>query len=166
MKEAFGQWKNAKIALIALFGLVAGRAVVWYSGQFYALFFINNVVKLDQFTSNVLVAWSLILGTGGLCSSARFPDKIGRKPIILVGCALAALTYFPVFKAITETANPALAHAQQTVEVNVTADPATCSFQFNPTARPKFTSSCDIAKGRCWRNPRSTILRPTRRRAA
>ena len=146
LKEAFGQWKNAKIALIALFGLVAGQAVVWYSGQFYALFFINNVVKLDQFTSNVLVAWSLILGTAGFVFFGSLSDRIGRKPIILAGCALAALTYFPVFKAITETANPALAHAQQTVEVNVTADPATCSFQFNPTGTAKFTSSCDIAK--------------------
>lgn len=146
LKEAFGQWKNAKIALIALLGLVAGQAVVWYSGQFYALFFINNVVKLDQFTSNVLVAWSLILGTGGFVFFGSLSDKIGRKPIILAGCALAALTYFGVFRMITETANPALAHAQANTEVSVTADPDTCSFQFNPTGTAKFTSSCDIAK--------------------
>lgn len=146
LREAFGQWRNAKIALIALFGLTAGQAVVWYSGQFYALFFINNVVKVDSFTSNVLVAWSLILGTAGFVIFGALSDKIGRKPIILAGCALAALTYFPVFKGITHTANPALAAAQDNTQVVVSADPDNCSFQFNPTGTAKFTSSCDIAK--------------------
>ena len=145
LREAFGQWKNAKIALIALFGLTAGQAVVWYSGQFYALFFIQNVVKVDSFTSNVLVAWSLILGTGGFLFFGSLSDRIGRKPIILAGCLIAALTYFPVFKALTQTANPMLAAAQETPVV-VTADPADCSFQFNPTGTAKFSSSCDIAK--------------------
>ena len=145
LREAFGQWRNAKIALIALLGLTAGQAVVWYSGQFYALFFIQNVVKVDSFTSNVLVAWSLILGTGGFLFFGSLSDKIGRKPIILAGCLIAALTYFPVFKALTKTANPMLFEAHQTV-VTVTADPETCSFQFNPTGTAKFTSSCDIAK--------------------
>ena len=137
--------KNAKIAVIALLGLTAGQAVVWYSGQFYALFFINNVVKLDQFTSNVLVAWSLILGTGGFIFFGSLSDKIGRKPIILTGCLIAAITYFPVFSLLTKTANPAL-HAAQQTQVTVTADPADCSFQFNPTGTVKFTNSCDIAK--------------------
>ena len=145
LREAFGQWKNAKIALIALFGLTAGQAVVWYSGQFYALFFIQNVVKVDSFTSNVLVAWSLILGTGGFLFFGSLSDRIGRKPIILAGCLIAAITYFPVFKALTYTANPMLATAQET-SVVVTADPNDCSFQFNPTGTAKFTSSCDIAK--------------------
>ncbi|GLS85512.1 MFS transporter [Cypionkella aquatica] len=145
LREAFGQWKNAKIALIALFGLTAGQAVVWYSGQFYALFFIQNVVKVDSFTSNVLVAWSLILGTAGFLFFGSLSDRIGRKPIILAGCLIAALTYFPVFKALTHTANPMLAAAQETPVV-VTADPADCSFQFNPTGTSKFNSSCDIAK--------------------
>ncbi|MDZ4310286.1 MAG: MFS transporter [Cypionkella sp.] len=145
LREAFGQWKNAKIALIALFGLTAGQAVVWYSGQFYALFFIQNVVKVDSFTSNVLVAWSLILGTGGFLFFGSLSDRIGRKPIILAGCLIAAITYFPVFKALTYTANPMLAAAQETTVV-VTADPEDCSFQFNPTGTAKFTSSCDIAK--------------------
>ncbi|MFZ1660571.1 MAG: MFS transporter [Paracoccaceae bacterium] len=145
LREAFGQWRNAKIALIALLGLTAGQAVVWYSGQFYALFFIQNVVKVDSFTSNVLVAWSLILGTGGFLFFGSLSDKIGRKPIILAGCLIAALTYFPVFKALTKTANPMLYEAHQTA-VTVTADPETCSFQFNPTGTAKFTSSCDIAK--------------------
>ncbi|MFC3058135.1 MFS transporter [Paenirhodobacter populi] len=145
LREAFGTWKNGKIALIALLGLTAGQAVVWYSGQFYALFFIQNVIKVDSFTANVLVAWSLILGTGGFLFFGSLSDKIGRKPIILGGCVLAALTYFPVFKALTHTANPALYAAQQT-QVIVTADPNDCSFQFNPTGTAKFTSSCDIAK--------------------
>ncbi|HEY0275876.1 MAG TPA: MFS transporter [Paenirhodobacter sp.] len=145
LREAFGTWKNGKIALIALLGLTAGQAVVWYSGQFYALFFIQNVIKVDSFTANVLVAWSLILGTGGFLFFGSLSDRIGRKPIILGGCLLAALTYFPVFKALTHTANPALYAAQQT-QVIVSADPADCSFQFNPTGTAKFTSSCDIAK--------------------
>lgn len=145
LREAFGTWKNGKIALIALFGLTAGQAVVWYSGQFYALFFIQNVVKVDSFTSNVLVAWSLILGTGGFLFFGSLSDRIGRKPIILAGCLIAAITYFPVFKALTYTANPMLATAQETPVV-VTADPEDCSFQFNPTGTAKFTSSCDIAK--------------------
>jgi len=145
LKEAFGTWKNGKIALIALLGLTAGQAVVWYSGQFYALFFIQNVVKVDSFSSNVFVAWSLILGTGGFLFFGSLSDKIGRKPIILGGCLLAVITYFPVFHILTKTANPALAAAQMT-SVSVTADPDKCSFQFNPTGTAKFTSSCDIAK--------------------
>jgi len=146
LREAFGQWKNAKFAIIALFGLTAGQAVVWYSGQFYALFFLQNIVKVDGFTVNVLVAWSLILGTAGFVFFGDLSDKIGRKPIILTGCLLAALTYFPVFKMITNTANPILAAAQASTPVTVTADPANCSFQFNPTGTLKFTSACDITK--------------------
>ena len=145
MKEAFGTWKNGKIALIALFGLTAGQAVVWYSGQFYALFFVQNVVKVDSFSANVFIAWALILGTGGFLFFGGLSDRIGRKPIILAGCLLAALTYFPVFKGITHVANPAL-HAAQMVPVTVTHAPGDCSFQFNPTGTAKFTSSCDIAK--------------------
>ena len=108
ISEAFGQWRNAKIALLALFGLVAGQAVVWYTGQFYALFFLQNILRVDLFTANVLIAWSLILGTGGFIVFGTLSDKIGRKPIILAGCLIAALTYFPVFKLITATANPVL----------------------------------------------------------
>lgn len=145
MREAFGNWKNGKIALIALFGLTAGQAVVWYSGQFYALFFVQNVVKVDSFSANVFVAWSLILGTGGFLFFGSLSDRIGRKPIILAGCLIAALTYFPVFEHLTRTANPMLYQAQQT-PVMVTHTPGDCSFQFNPTGTAKFTSSCDIAK--------------------
>ncbi len=149
LREAFGNWKNGKIALIALLGLTAGQAVVWYSGQFYALFFMQNVIKVDSFSANVFVAWSLILGTYGFIFFGRLSDKIGRKPIILAGCLIAAITYFPVFGFLTKTANPMLHEAQQT-QVTVTADPADCSFQFNPTGTVKFTNSCDIAKAKLY----------------
>ncbi|MBU3731911.1 MAG: MHS family MFS transporter [Beijerinckiaceae bacterium] len=146
LSEAFGQWKNAKFALIALFGLVAGQAVVWYTGQFYALFFLQSILRVDMYTANVLIAWSLIIGTGGFIVFGSLSDRIGRKPIILAGCVLAALTYFPVFKLLSETANPMLAKAQDTVKVSVIVDKDQCSFQFNPTGTAKFTSSCDITK--------------------
>ena len=146
LTEAFGQWKNAKIALLALLGLVAGQAVVWYTGQFYALFFLQNILKVDAFTANVLIAWSLVLGTGGFVVFGALSDRIGRKPIILAGCLIAALTYFPLFKLMTATANPALHAAQESTQVTIIADPADCSFQFNPTGTAKFTNSCDVAK--------------------
>ena len=146
LSEAFGQWKNAKFALIALFGLVAGQAVVWYTGQFYALFFLQSILRVDMYTANVLIAWSLIIGTGGFIVFGSLSDRIGRKPIILAGCVLAAITYFPVFKLLSETANPMLAKAQDTVKVTVLVDKDQCSFQFNPTGTAKFTSSCDITK--------------------
>jgi MFS family permease len=146
LSEAFGRWSNAKIALFALLGLVAGQGVVWYTGQFYALFFLQSLLRVDGYTANLLVAWSLIFGTGFFVFFGWLSDKIGRKPIILAGCAIAALTYFPLFKALTATANPALHQAQQSVQVVVNADPALCSFQFNPTGTAQFTSACDIAK--------------------
>jgi MFS family permease len=146
LTEAFGQWKNAKFALIALLGLVAGQAVVWYTGQFYALFFLQNILRVDMFSANVLIAWSLILGTGGFVVFGTLSDTIGRKKIILGGCLLAAITFFPVFKAITSLANPALHAAQQNTKVTIIADRADCSFQFNPTGTAKFTNSCDVAK--------------------
>ncbi len=152
LSEAFGQWKNAKIALFALLGMVAGQAVVWYTGQFYALFYLQNILKVDQFTANVLIAWSLTIGTGGFLFFGWLSDKIGRKPIILGGCLIAALTFFPLFKYMTATANPALHKAQQETKIVVTADLDQCSFQFNPTGTAKFTSSCDVAKALLARN--------------
>ena len=144
--EAFGQWKNAKIALFALLGLVAGQAVVWYTGQFYALFFLGNVLKVDAFTTNMLIAWSLLLGSGGFVLFGWLSDKIGRKPIILGGCLIAALSYFPLFKLLSAEANPALHQAHQTISVTVLTDKSGCSFQFNPTGTARFTAPCDVAK--------------------
>lgn len=152
LSEAFGQWKNAKVALLALLGLVAGQAVVWYTGQFYALFFLQQTLKVDGYSANLLIAWSLVIGTGGFILFGWLSDKIGRKMIILAGCLIAALTYFPLFKALTQAANPALYQAQETTTVTVNADPANCSFQFNPVGTAKFTSSCDIVKSLLARN--------------
>jgi MFS family permease len=146
LSESFGQWKNLKIVILALIGLTAGQAVVWYSGQFYALFFLTQALKVDGPTANIFVAYSLILGTPFFVIFGMLSDKIGRKPIIMAGCLLAVLTYFPVFGALTKAANPDLAAAQAKNQVVVTADPKECSFQFNPTGTVKFTSSCDIAK--------------------
>jgi MFS family permease len=146
LTESFGQWKNLKIVILALVGLTAGQAVVWYTGQFYALFFLTGALKVDGATANILIAMSLIIGTPFFIVFGALSDKIGRKPIIMAGCLIAALTYFPLFHALTEAANPDLAKAQATAKVTVTADPKECSFQFNPTGTAKFTSSCDIAK--------------------
>jgi MFS family permease len=145
LTEAFGQWKNAKIALLALFGAVAGQAVVWYCGQFYALFFLQNVLKIDPASVNTMVAISLAIGAIFFVVFGWLSDKIGRKPIIMLGLLLAAVTYFPLFKALTWAGNPALYTAQQSIRATVTADPADCHFQFNMTGTFKFTSSCDVA---------------------
>ena len=146
LSESFGQWKNLKIVILALIGLTAGQAVVWYTGQFYALFFLTQQLKVDGATANLLIAASLVIGTPFFIVFGTLSDKIGRKPIIMLGCLLAVLTYFPVFKMLTKAANPDLYAAQEKSHVVVMADPAECSFQFNPTGTVKFTSSCDIAK--------------------
>ena len=147
LAEAFGQWRNLKIVIIALVGAVMGQAVVWYTGQFYALFFLERVLKVDGATTNILIAIALALATPAFLLFGWLSDKIGRKPIILTGCLLALVTYFPLFKALTYYANPALFAAQATAPVSVVADPAQCSFQFDPVGKNKFDStSCDIAK--------------------
>ncbi|GEO97620.1 MFS transporter [Methylobacterium haplocladii] len=146
LTEAFGQWKNAKFALIALFGLTAGQGVVWYTGQFYALFFLQSILKVDGYTSNLLIAWSLLLGTGFFVFFGWLSDKIGRKPIILAGCLIAAVSYFTVFQQITLLANPSLEKAVETVKVSVIADPAECGSLFNPVGTRKFTAPCDLAR--------------------
>jgi MFS family permease len=146
LKDSFGNWGNAKYVLIALFGLTAGQGVVWYTGQFYALFFLGSILKVDGPTTNYLVAWSLILGTGFFVFFGWLSDKIGRKPIILAGCLIAAVSYFPAFKMLSETANPALTRAIETVKVSVVADQAECGSLFNPVGTRKFTAVCDTAR--------------------
>ncbi|MBZ9776626.1 MFS transporter [Mesorhizobium sp. CO1-1-8] len=145
LTEAFGQWKNAKIALLALLGLTAGQAVVWYNGQFYALFFLTNVLKVDAQSVNIMIAIALAVGSIFFVVFGWLSDKIGRKPIIMAGLALAIVCTFPLFKALTWAANPALATAQQNTRAMVTAAPGDCKFQFNPVGTAKFTTSCDIA---------------------
>ncbi len=144
--ESFGQWKNLKIVILALIGLTAGQAVVWYTGQFYALFFLTQTLKVDGSTANLLIAASLVIGTPFFIVFGSLSDKIGRKVIIMGGCLIAALTYFPIFSALTHYANPALETAIKNSPVVVTADPAKCQFLFNPTGTKKFTTSCDIAR--------------------
>jgi hypothetical protein len=148
LSESFGQWKNLKIVILALIGLTAGQAVVWYTGQFYALFFLTQTLKVDGATANLLIAASLVIGTPFFIVFGSLSDKIGRKPIILGGCLIAAVTYFPIFTAMTHYANPALENAIKNAPVVVTADPGDCQFQFNPTGTKKFTSSCDIVKAK------------------
>jgi predicted MFS family arabinose efflux permease len=147
LSEAFGQWGNLKVVLIALLGAVMGEAVVWYCGQFYALFFLERILRVDGATTNILIAIALALATPGFVLFGWLSDKIGRKPIILGGCLLAAATYFPLFQSLTRYANPALYAAQAAAPVSVFADPRECSFQFDPIGKNKFDStSCDIAK--------------------
>ena len=147
LSESFGQWRNGKIVLLALLGLTAGQGVVWYTGQFYALFFLTAQLKVDPIAAQLMIAASLIIGTPFFIVFGSLSDKIGRKPIIMAGCLLAALTFFPLFGALTKAANPELAAAQEKNKVVVHADPSQCSFQGNPVAREiDFRTSCDIAK--------------------
>ncbi len=147
LTESFGQWKNMKIVLLALVGLTAGQAVVWYTGQFQALFFLQTYLKVDPNEVSLMIAASLVLGTPFFVIFGSLSDKIGRKPIIMAGCLLAALTYFPLFGALTQAANPELAAAQAKNKVIVTAAADECSFQGSPVAREiDFNTSCDIAK--------------------
>ena len=146
LTESFARWPNLKIVLLALFGLTAGQAVVWYTGQFYSLFFLTQTLKVDAQRANLLIAGALLLGTPFFLVFGALSDRIGRKPIIMVGLALSVLTYFPIFRAITHYANPALEAAQSAAPVSVVADPATCSVQFDPVGKSKFSSPCDVAK--------------------
>ncbi|CAL8479448.1 MFS transporter (plasmid) [Caballeronia sp. S22] len=146
IKEAFGEWKNVRLVLIALFGVVAGQAVIWYAGQFYALFFLTQTLKVNPVTANLLIAAALLIGTPMIVLFGTLSDRVGRKPVILSGFLLAIVLYFPIFHGLTMFGNPALYAAQEKAPVTVVADPSTCSFQFNPVGTSSFTNSCDLAK--------------------
>src|ERR1700744_5772013 len=145
LSEAFGEWANAKIAILALFGATAGEAVVWYGGQFYALFFLTQPLKVPGASAQIMIVIALALGTPGFILFGWLSDRIGRKPIILAGFLLAALTYFPIFKGVTHFANPKLEAALAASPVTVIADPSECHIQFKATGTEKFTSGCDVA---------------------
>jgi MFS family permease len=147
LTESFGQWSNLKIVLLALFGAVAGQAVVWYGGQFYALLFLEKTLQVDPTSAQLVMAAALLIATPFFVIFGGLSDRIGRKKIVLAGCVLAALTYFPIFQGITHYANPALDAAVKSAPITVIADPAECSFQFDPVGKQKFTSGCDLAKG-------------------
>lgn len=144
--EAFGQWRNLKLVLLALFGMVMGQAVVWYAGQFYSMFFLTQTLKVDGGTANFLIIVATVITTPFYVIFGKLSDRIGRKPVFLCGCLLAAFFFFPLFKGLTHFANPALEAAQQKAPITVRADPSECSFQFNPAGTSKFVSSCDIAR--------------------
>jgi MFS family permease len=146
LADSFAKWGNLKIVILALVGLTAGQAVVWYTGQFYALFFLEKMLKVDGALTNSLVAISLLIGTPFFVFFGWLSDKIGRKPIIMLGCVLAALTYFPLFKTLTVAANPQLAAAVAAAPVTVVANPGDCAFQFDPIGKTVFNHSCDLAK--------------------
>jgi MFS family permease len=147
LTEAFGRWGNLKIVLLALLGATAGQAVVWYGGQFYALFFLEKTLQVDSRTANLVMAAALLIATPFFIVFGALSDRIGRKKIVLAGCLLAVLTYFPIFKGLTLFANPALDAAVKTSPVTVVANPEECSFQFDPVGKQQFTSGCDLAKG-------------------
>ena len=146
LTDAFGNWSNLKIVLLALFGATAGQAVVWYGGQFYALFFLEKILQVDAKAANLIIAAALVIGTPFFVVFGALSDRIGRKVIIMTGCVLAAATYFPAFQALTHYANPALDNAVATAPITVIANKADCSFQFDPVGKKTFTQSCDVAK--------------------
>jgi MFS family permease len=146
LTESFARWGNMRLVILALLGATAGQAVVWYCGQFYALFFLTQVLKVDAQPANLLIAAALLIGTPFFVIFGALSDRIGRKKIIMAGCLLAAITYVPIFMGLTHYANPAIESASSHSPVTVVADPAACSFQFDPVGKKKFVQSCDIAK--------------------
>ena len=157
LTEAFANWSNAKIVILALVGGVMGQGVVWYTGQFYALFFMQSILKVDGYTANLLIAWSLLFGTGFFVVFGALSDKIGRKPIILAGCLIAAPTFFPIFRMISANANPTLHEVIELVKVQVVADPKGCGDLFQPGRTRVFSAPRDLAA----RLPRQVLGQPT-----
>jgi MFS family permease len=146
LTESFARWGNLRLVILALLGATAGQAVVWYGGQFYALFFLTQVLKVEAQPANLLIAAALLIATPFFIVFGRLSDRIGRKKVVLAGCLIAAITYVPIFKGITHFANPAIERASQSAPVTVVADPNACTFQFDPVGKKKFVQSCDIAK--------------------
>ncbi|MET0658423.1 MAG: MFS transporter [Steroidobacteraceae bacterium] len=146
LREAFGNWRNGRIVLLALLGATAGQAVVWYGGQFYALFFMEKILQVDPKAANLIMAAALLIATPFFVVFGALSDRIGRKRVVMAGCLLAVFTYFPVFKGLTHYANPALERAVASAPVTVLASAEDCSFQFDPVGKAAFTSSCDVAK--------------------
>ena len=144
--DAFGNWRNLRLVLIALFGAMIGQAVVWYTAQFYVLFFLERVLKLEGAVTNLLVAAAIFISTPLYIFFGWLSDRVGRRPLVLAACLLAAVTYYPLFKALTFAVNPQLSHAVATAPVTVSADPKDCSFQFDPIGRARFSTSCDIVR--------------------
>lgn len=152
LREAYGEWRHLKRGLVALFGVIGGQATVWYTANFYALFFLTKALKVDALTANLLVGITVAICAPLYVVFGRMSDRIGRKPLVIIGCLIACFAYFPIFKAVAHYANPALVEAGERAPVQVSADPATCSFQFNPVGAASFTSACDIAKSSLARN--------------
>lgn len=146
LTEAFLRWDNLKLVILALLGATAGQAVVWYCGQFYAMYFLGSILKIDATTTQLLVATALLAATPFFVFFGWLSDRVGRKPVVLAGCLLAALTYFPIFKGLTHFGNPAIEAAAAAAPVTVKADPASCSLQIDLANTKTFTSSCDVAK--------------------
>ncbi|MCP1372813.1 MFS transporter [Dyella lutea] len=146
LTESFARWGNLKVVILALLGATAGQAVVWYAGQFYAMYFLGNTLKIDATTTQLMIAGALLIGTPFFVVFGWLSDRIGRKPVVLAGCLLAALTYFPIFKALTHFGNPAIEAASTSAPIRVTADPKDCHVQIDLIGKKVFTSSCDVAK--------------------
>ncbi len=146
LREAYGQWRYVKLGIAAMFGIIAGQATLWYTAHFYSLYFLTQTMQVDSLDATLMLGVAVALATPFNVFFGSLSDKVGRKPFFVIGCLLAAILYFPVFHGLSHYANPALDAARKATPVQVLADPATCSFQFNPVGAADFTSSCDIAK--------------------
>ncbi|QRK86327.1 MHS family MFS transporter [Pseudomonas granadensis] len=146
IRESFGKWENLKVVLIALFSINAGQAVTFYAAQFYVLFFLTQFLKMDPALANSLLIVSVVIGAPFFIFFGWLSDKVGRKPVLMLGLLLATALYFPIFKSLAHYANPAIDLASRQAPITVTADPATCTFQFDPVGKAKFDSPCDKVK--------------------
>ncbi|MBT2298298.1 MFS transporter [Pseudomonas fluorescens] len=146
IRESFGKWENLKVVLIALFSINAGQAVTFYAAQFYVLFFLTQFLKMDPALANSLLIVSVVIGAPLFIFFGWLSDKVGRKPVLMIGLLLATALYFPIFKTLAHYANPAIDQASRQAPITVIADPATCTFQFDPVGKARFDSPCDKVK--------------------